>query len=234
MLFELQPDAAYVNDINAELISLYKVVRDDVDSLIQALSEFRCGPSDYYAIRDWDRDRERYASLTDVQRAARAIYLNKTCFNGLYRVNSAGEFNTPFGSHKNPNIVNAPVLRAVSAYFKSASITFSTGDYGDVLESLPEGSFAYLDPPYDPVSGTSSFTGYAKGGFGKEEQIRLRQCCDRLGARGIRFMLSNSATDFIREQYSAYNLTVVPARRAINSDAGKRGDVAELVARNYG
>ena len=106
-------------------------------------------------------------------------------------------------------------------------------DYSEVLEKVPRGTFVYLDPPYDPVSETANFTGYSKGGFDQTEQIRLRECCDELNERGIKFMLSNSATDFIKSQYNAYNITVVKAKRAINSDATKRGEVEEVVVRNY-
>ena len=175
----------------------------------------------------------KYAALSEVERAARIIYLNKTCYNGLYRVNNAGEFNTPFGSYKSPNIVNAPVLKAVSKYFNSADITITSLDYSEVLTSITPKTFVYLDPPYDPVSDTANFTGYVKGGFSREDQIKLRDCCNDLNERKIKFMLSNSATDFIREIYANYNITTVKAKRAVNSVASKRGDVEEVVIRNY-
>ena len=161
-----------------------------------------------------DRDREKYNCFSAVERAARVLYLNKTCYNGLYRVNNAGEFNSPFGNYRNPNIVNEPVLRAVSAYFYAAAVHFSCMDYEKVLTQIKKGTFVYLDPPYDPVSGTSNFTGYAKGGFSKDDQIRLRKCCDDLNRRGIKVMLSNSATPFIIEQYAEYHITIVRAKRA--------------------
>ena len=233
LLFALQPNTAYINDINPELILVYTVIKENVDGLIAELEKFENSAEQFYAVRDWDRDREYYESLSDVQKAARVLYLNKTCFNGLYRVNNAGEFNSPFGNYRNPNIVNAPVLRAVSAYFNSADIHMTTMDYADVLRNVPKGAFVYLDPPYDPVSETASFTGYSRGGFSRDDQIRLRECCDDLNARGIKFMLSNSATDFITEQYAAYNITIVQAKRAVNSVASKRGDVDEVVVRNY-
>lgn len=233
LLFSLQPNTAYINDINPELILVYTVIKENVDGLIAELEKFENSAEQFYAVRDWDRDREYYESLSDVQKAARVLYLNKTCFNGLYRVNNAGEFNSPFGNYRNPNIVNAPVLRAVSAYFNSADIHMTTMDYADVLRNVPKGAFVYLDPPYDPVSETASFTGYSRGGFSRDDQIRLRECCDDLNARGIKFMLSNSATDFITEQYAAYNITIVQAKRAVNSVASKRGDVDEVVVRNY-
>lgn len=234
LLFHLQPKVAYVNDINADLICVYTVIRDNVDDLIAELKQYKNDASYFYAVRDWDRDKQVYGTLSDVKRAARILYLNKTCYNGLYRVNNAGEFNSPFGNYRNPNIVNEPVLRAVSAYFNAAKITFTSTDYAEVLKNLKKSTFVYLDPPYDPVSETASFTGYVKGGFSKAEQIRLRECCDDLDARGIKFMLSNSATPFILDQYSAYNITTVKAKRAINSVGTGRGDVDEVVVRNYG
>ncbi|RKI89641.1 DNA adenine methylase [Parablautia intestinalis] len=233
VLFKLQPDIAYVNDINSELIQMYEVIRDNVDELIALLGEHPNEEEHFYRVRDWDRDKKQYEQLTEVQKAARVIYLNKTCYNGLFRVNNAGEFNTPFGHYKNPNIVNEPVLRAVSSYFGRAQVTFSSVDYARVLADVEKGTFVYLDPPYDPVSGTANFTSYAKGGFDRQEQIRLRQCCDELNRRKIKFMLSNSATDFIIDQYAAYNITIVKAKRAINSDGTKRGQVDEVVVRNY-
>lgn len=233
VLFRLQPSTAYVNDINAELIQMYETIRDEVEALIAALGEHPNEEEHFYRVRDWDRDKERYNALDRVQKAARTLYLNKTCYNGLFRVNRSGEFNTPFGRYKNPNIVNAPTLRAVSAYLRRARITFSSVDYAEVLARVQRGTFVYLDPPYDPVSDTANFTGYAKGGFDRSEQIRLRECCDELNRRGVRFMLSNSATPFIREQYAAYSIATVQANRAINSNASRRGQVDEVVIRNY-
>lgn len=233
VLFSLQPKIAYVNDINAELINIYEVIRDDVDALIAALSEHKNEEKYFYAIRDWDRDSETYFQRSKVQRAARIIYLNKTCYNGLFRVNNAGEFNAPYGHYKKPNIVSAPTLRAVSNYFQSTQLTFTNTDYAEVLSNVPKETFVYLDPPYDPVSDTANFTGYTRGGFDRTEQVRLRECCDELTRRKIKFMLSNSSTEFIREQYADYDITPVRAKRAINSNASKRGHVDEVVIRNY-
>lgn len=233
LLFMLQPSNAYINDINDDLMRVYEVIRNDVESLILALQEHKNEAEYFYSIRDWDRNKTKYAAFSDVQKAARIIYLNKTCYNGLFRVNSAGEFNSPFGNYRNPNIVNAPTLRAVSKYFNTAKIHMSSKDYVDILEVLPKSTFVYLDPPYDPISATSNFTGYVRGGFSKGDQVKLRECCDKLTSRGIKFMLSNSATDFIKEQYSKYNITVVRAKRSINSISTKRGDVDEVVVRNY-
>lgn len=233
VLFRLQPDVAFVNDINSGLIQMYEVIRDNVEELIATLRKHPNDEKHFYTVRDLDRDNEQFEQLSKVERAARLLYLNKTCYNGLFRVNHSGQFNTPFGYYKNPNIVNESVLRAVSSYLKRAQITFSSTDYKKVLENTAKGTFVYLDPPYDPVSDTANFTGYAKDGFGREEQIRLRECCDELNRRGISFMLSNSATDFIKEQYAAYNITIVKAKRAVNANADGRGPVEEVVVRNY-
>jgi DNA adenine methylase len=129
--------------------------------------------------------------------------------------------------------VNAPTLRAVSSYLNTATIHLTSCDYSEVLKTLTKGTFVYLDPPYDPVSDTSSFTGYSKGGFTQDDQIRLRECCDALNKKEIKFMLSNSATDFIKKQYAAYHITIVQAKRTVNSDSTKRGEVDEVVVRNY-
>ncbi len=233
LLFRCQPPTAHINDINAELINIYRTIQQDVEALIAALAQHRNEADHFYAVRDWDRDKAAYDRLSDVQKAARILYLNKTCYNGLFRVNAAGEFNTPFGRYKNPNIVNAETLRAVSAYFNTAAIRFSSTDYAAVLDEVPKGTFVYIDPPYDPVSDTANFTGYTKGGFDRSEQTRLRDCCDALDRRGIRFMLSNSATDFIKSLYARYNITIVQAKRAINSVSTGRGAVDEVVVRNY-
>jgi DNA adenine methylase len=204
LLFDLQPKTAYVNDINHELIRVYEIIKNDVETLITTLQGFKNETDFFYSVREWDRDKEKYSTLSDVEKAARILYLNKTCYNGLFRVNNAGEFNSPFGNYRNPNIINAPTLRAVSSYFNTAAIHLTCLDYAEVLRNLPKGTFVYLDPPYDPVSDTSNFTGYSKGGFTCDEQIRLRKCCDDLHRRGLKFMLSNSATDFIKEQYASY------------------------------
>ena len=234
VLFSLQPRNAIVNDLNADLMLVYEVIRDDVEFLIAALEQHENTAEYFYNIRDLDRDKNAYREMSAIERASRIIYLNKTCYNGLFRVNASGEFNSPFGHYKNPNIVNAPVLRAVSKYLTANNIQLLHIDFEEVLQRVPRGGFVYLDPPYDPVSDTASFTGYNRGGFGREEQERLKRCCDELAARGVRFLLSNSATSFIKELYTGYTVEIVHAKRAINSDASKRGAVEEVLIRNYG
>lgn len=233
VLFGLQPERAIVNDLNAELINLYEVVRGDVEKLIALLSTYPNDAEFFAQMRALDRDAEAFATLSDVERAARTVYLNKTCYNGLYRVNSQGQFNAPFGRYKNPTICDEVTLRAVSEYLRGAEIEFHNGSYEAVLGAATERDFVYLDPPYDPVNVTSSFVGYAAGGFGRAEQVRLKEACDELDARGVKFMLSNSATDFIRELYADYNVGIVSATRAINSVASRRGKIDEVLVTNY-
>ena len=234
LLFSIQPSKAIINDINEDLMLVYEVIRDDVEGLIKSLKQYENTSEYFYRIRDIDRDKEFYHSMSKVERASRLIYLNKTCFNGLFRVNSSGEFNSPFGHYKNPNIVNEPVLRAVNKYFNANKIQIYNEDFETTLKRVNKGGFVYLDPPYDPVSDTANFTGYNKGGFNRKEQERLKKCCDELTQRGVNFMLSNSATAFIRELYRNYDITIVKAKRAINSNASKRGAVEEVLIRNYG
>lgn len=172
VLFSIQPNKAIVNDLNSDLIKVYEIIRDDVESLITELKKHENNAEYFYNIRDLDRNPKTYANMSKLEKASRLIYLNKTCFNGLFRVNSSGEFNSPYGHYKNPNIVNEPILRAVNKYFNTHKIEFYSEDFSETLKRISRGSFAYLDPPYDPVSDTASFTGYNKGGFNRNEQIR--------------------------------------------------------------
>ncbi|MCB1193640.1 MAG: DNA adenine methylase [Leptospiraceae bacterium] len=233
VLFELQPNNAIVNDKNNELISMYQVIKSNVEELINDLKQHKNDESYFYETRELDRNKDKYNKLDPIQKASRIIFLNKTCYNGLFRVNRAGEFNAPFGSYKNPNIVNEVTLRAVNKYFNKNNITILCCDFEAALNGVKKGAFVYLDPPYDPVSDTASFTGYEKGGFGKKEQIRLKEVCDVLDKQGVKFLLSNSSTDFIKELYKEYRIEVIQAKRAINSNPNKRGEIDEVLVRNY-
>jgi DNA adenine methylase len=232
VLFNLQPKKAVINDYNSELINVYKVIKNNLDELVKDLKKHKNESDYFYALRAIDRTAE-FKKLSDVQRASRIIFLNKTCFNGLYRVNNAGEFNTPFGKYKTPNIVNEPTLKAVNQYLNANDIQLLSGDYEDALKDADRNSFVYLDPPYHPISESSNFTGYVQGGWNMFDQIRLREACDDLHARGVKFLLSNSAADFIKDQYKDYTISIVKANRSINSDGDKRGEVDELLIRNY-
>ena len=171
--------------------------------------------------------------MTSVQKAARVIYLNKTCYNGLYRVNSAGQFNSPYGKYKNPNIVNETVIRAMSKYFNENNIVIKNEDFKETLKGLRRGAFVYLDPPYMPISSSSSFTGYTENGFNEDKQRELKELCDKLDKKGIKFLQSNSDCEFIRELYSSYRIKTIKAKRAINSKGNSRGEINEVLIYNY-
>jgi DNA adenine methylase len=177
LLFELQPPKAVINDSNKELINCYKVIKDSLDELMEELSKDKYSNSEtsYYEMRDLDRSTKKYASLSEVEKAARIIYLNKTCYNGLFRVNSQGQFNVPFGRYKNPNFLDDAVLRAVNKYLNSNDITLLNQDFAEAVKDAKRGDFVYFDPPYDPVSETASFTGYDVNGFNRDEQERLKK-----------------------------------------------------------
>jgi len=233
VLFHLQPSKAIINDLNNELINVYEVIRLNLDELIDDLKKHKNDSDYFYYIRGLDRN-NKFETLSKVQKASRIIYLNKTCFNGLYRVNNAGEFNAPFGRYKNPNIVNEPTLKAVHKYLNENDIRLFNCDYYQILKYADNNTFVYLDPPYHPISESSNFTGYVQGGWDMYDQIRLRQACDDLTDRGIRFLLSNSSAPFIRDQYQQYNIVTIRANRAINADGTNRGEVDEFLIRNYG
>jgi DNA adenine methylase len=237
VLFALQPSKAVINDSNHELTNCYEVIRDSVEDLIEKLKQHRLANCEdyYYEIRSIDR-LEGYDTYSQIEKAARILYLNKTCYNGLFRVNSQGQFNVPFGKYENPSILDEAVLRGVSKYLKQKKIKIINTDFAEATITAKKGDFIYFDPPYDPISSTASFTGYDVNGFDKREQERLKEVIDNLGNRGCRVLLSNSCTDFIVDLYrniELYKIEVVSATRAINSNALKRGQVDEVLIRNY-
>lgn len=235
VFFHTQPKKAVINDSNGELINIYKMIKEQPEELIAILAKHRdenCQEY-FYGIRSLDRERESYHQMSPVEKAARIIYLNKTCYNGLFRVNRAGEFNSPWGRYKNPNIVNETTIRAMSRYLNQSKVTILCGDYREALKGIRKGAFVYLDPPYMPISSSSSFTGYTAAGFGSEEQIELKKQCDMLEKKGIKFLLSNSCCDFIEDLYKDYIIEHVSAKRTINAKADKRGAIDEVLVRNY-
>lgn len=235
VFFSRQPDKAVINDSNPELINVYLTIKNEPEALIDKLKEHKANSSEeyYYAVRALDRDKSIFVNMTNVERAARIIYLNKTCYNGLFRVNSSGEFNSPWGRYNNPNITNETTIRALHTYLNKANITIKCGDYQDALRGIRKGAFVYFDPPYMPISSSASFTGYTAGGFGEQEQMALKEQCDALNAKGIKFLLSNSACPFIEELYKDYIIEHVNAKRTINANPEKRGEIEEVLVRNY-
>ncbi|MDD4376306.1 MAG: DNA adenine methylase [Clostridia bacterium] len=229
----LQPDKAILNDYNKELVNCYLCIKNNYEELIKELEKYqdKNNADDFYEIRGLDR-KEEYKNKSDVEKAARLIYLNRTCYNGLFRLNSSGQFNTPFGSYKNPLICNKPVLKALNTYFNEKNIEFKSGDFYDACIDAPKGSFIYLDPPYDQYEDQVNFVGYTESGFTRDDQQRLKELCDILVDRGCTILLSNSATDFIKDLYkdkNRYTVVTIKAKRNINSDAKKRGEVEEVL-----
>lgn len=230
LFFELQPDNAYISDMNEELINLYSVVRDSVDELIEDLSKHEISKEYFLEIRNIDRT-EEYSKLSNVERASRFIYLNRTCFNGMYRVNSKGEFNVPFGNYKNPRIIDENNLLNCSELLKKTEI--KCADFSKIIHKVQKGDFVYFDPPYVPLNETSSFTSYTKDGFDIDMQFKLREVCDELDSMGVKFMLSNSDTKLVNELYANYEIKKVFASRQINANAAGRGKITEVLVKNY-
>ena len=230
LFFELQPQNGYISDMNEELINLYTVVRDDVYNLIDDLNKHEISKEYFLKIRNLDRT-EKYNKLSDLQKASRFIYLNRTCFNGMYRVNSQGQFNVPFGDYKNPRIVDAGNLINCSNLLKNTEICCA--DFSEILNKVQKGDFVYFDPPYVPLNETSSFTSYTKDGFDLDMQFKLKDVCDELDSMGVMFMLSNSDTKLLNELYSNYEIKKVFASRAINANGNGRGKITEVLVRNY-
>ena len=216
----------YLSDANAALIDVYLALRDDVDRVIAALRGHRYDRDHYYRVRA-----QRPAELSLPERAARVIFLNKTCYNGLYRENRAGQFNVPFGRYVNPTICDEPNLRAASAILQQVDIARRRFD--TVLDYANEGDFVYFDPPYVPLSPTANFTTYDRAGFGPDDQTQLRDVFAELARRGVWAMLSNSDTPFVRELYAGFRVEQLFAARAVNSRANGRGKVAEVLVINY-
>jgi DNA adenine methylase len=213
---------SYLGDVNAELIATYTAVRDDVEGVISALHAHAREHSEknYYAVRA-----QRMRSGASV--AARMIYLNRTCFNGLYRVNKAGRFNVPVGKYTNPTICDAENLRACSRVLRDAELVCA--DFASVLAVAKSGDLVYLDPPYVPASETGDFTKFTAAGFGPADQERLVGVARRLKETGVQVLLSNADLPAVRVLYAGFEMRAVKARRNINSKGGKRGAVGELL-----
>lgn len=226
VFFYLQPKNAVLTDINLELINAYRCVRDNLEQLIPLLEKHqeRHTKDYYYQVRS-------QLVTTELERAARLIYLNKTCFNGLYRENSKGLFNVPIGKYKSPKVYHSDSLSSVSEALKSAQIEVRPFD--TIIDYAKSDDFVYFDPPYYPLSPTSNFTAYSQYSFNQNDQIKLRDTFAELAECGVKVMLSNSDCSFIREIYSKFKVYEISALRAINSDASKRGKISELLVTSY-
>ncbi|MBQ9678997.1 MAG: DNA adenine methylase [Prevotella sp.] len=237
---------AIINDVNDDLVLTYRTIKDDVEALITVLARIE---KDYLSTEGQEvrsaifyeiRDRFNRHEGNKIERAAQLIFLNKTCFNGLYRVNRKGLFNVPFGKYANPTICNVPLLRADSQLLQNTNIEICQGEYSQTIQYVDGLTFVYLDPPYRPLDATSSFTAYAKGDFNDDDQQNLAAFCHQLNASGCYWMESNADCSaknpndtFFEELYKDYQIERVYASRAINANASKRGKLTELLIKNY-
>jgi DNA adenine methylase len=234
LFFDLTPKKAVIGDANEQLVSTYKALRDNIDELIVLLKDYgdKTNANDYYRIRNLDRDKEAFNRLSSAEKAARLIYLNKACYNGLFRVNRAGEFNSPFGY---PSVMNyeEQLLRAINRYFNENEIEILNTDFEETVKDVKSGSFVYFDPPYHSEDKTN-FTRYHSESFDEKEQTRLRDLAIGLTKRGVQCLISNSDTAFIRKIYDSeyFEVETVRAKRPINSKSSGRGAVNEVLIKS--
>ena len=230
VFFHLLPKNAILIDINKDLINCYKVIKEGVSELIESLKKHKNERDYYYSVRIKDRMPEVFSKMSDVEKASRIIFMNKCCYNGLYRVNSKGYFNVPFGSYKQPNFCDEENFKAVHLALKNVRLIH--GSFERCLMFAEKDDFIYFDPPYHPLSDTSSFTSYTKESFGKSAQIKLYNVFKELDERGCKLVLSNSYSEYILDLYKDYKIITLKAKRAINSDPTKRGFIKEVVVLN--
>lgn len=230
---------AYLSDKNEELITAYKAIQTNPRMLIEQLSKHKNTQEHFQQIRDADRDVDYRWNWSPIQKASRFIYLNKTCFNGLYRVNSQGQFNAPFGNYSNPKIVDEENISACNSVLCRYGVFLNTKSYEDTLNeirsltNLGRTVFVYIDPPYIPLSISSSFTQYTKDGFSMKDQLALKSYCDELTKLNVKWMQSNSSAPIVFELYKQYTVDTISIHRGIGAQKSSRKSVPETIIRNY-
>ena len=234
LFFDLAPKDAVINDFNAELINCYQQIKDNPQELIEILKVHQeYNSKEYYLdLRSADRD-ERIDMMSEVQRAARILYMLRVDFNGLYRVNSKNQFNVPYGRYKNPKIVDENLVSAISTYLNNNQIEIKKGDFEKAVLDVQPGDFVYFDPPYIPLSETSAFTSYTHEGFSYDDQVRLRDTFKKLNDAGAYVMLSNSSSFLVEELYQDFNIHYVEATRTNGAKSSSRGKISEIIVTNY-
>ncbi|HGR4180388.1 TPA: DNA adenine methylase [Streptococcus pneumoniae] len=234
LFFDLAPKDAVINDFNAELINCYQQIKDNPQELIEILKVHQeYNSKEYYLdLRSADRD-ERIDMMSEVQRAARILYMLRVNFNGLYRVNSKNQFNVPYGRYKNPKIVDEELISAISVYINNNQLEIKVGDFEKAIVDVRTGDFVYFDPPYIPLSETSAFTSYTHEGFSFADQVRLRDAFKRLSDTGAYVMLSNSSSALVEELYKDFNIHYVEATRTNGAKSLSRGKISEIIVTNY-
>ena len=234
LFFDLAPKNAVINDFNTELINCYQQIKDNPQELIEILKVHQeYNSKEYYLdLRSADRD-ERIDMMSEVQRAARILYMLRVDFNGLYRVNSNNQFNVPYGRYKNPKIVDENLVSAISTYLNNNQIEIKKGDFEKAVLDVQPGDFVYFDPPYIPLSETSAFTSYTHEGFSYDDQVRLRDTFKKLSDTGAYVMLSNSSSFLVEELYRDFNIHYVEATRTNGAKSSSRGKISEIIVTNY-
>ncbi|HET2078382.1 TPA: DNA adenine methylase [Streptococcus pneumoniae] len=234
LFFDLAPKDAVINDFNAELINCYQQIKDNPQKLIEILKVHQeYNSKEYYLdLRSADRD-ERIDMMSEVQRAARILYMLRVNFNGLYRVNFKNQFNVPYGRYKNPKIVDEELISAISVYLNNNQLEIKVGDFEKAIVDVRTGDFVYFDPPYIPLSETSAFTSYTHEGFSFADQVRLRDVFKRLSDTGAYVMLSNSSSALVEELYKDFNIHYVEATRTNGAKSSSRGKISEIIVTNY-
>ena len=234
LFFDLAPKKAYINDFNSELINCYQQIKKNPQILIELLAKHQENNSkEYYLdLRSADRD-SRIDKMTDVERAARIMYMLRVDFNGLYRVNSKNQFNVPYGRYKNPKIVDGELLLSISKYLNDNDIHILNKDFEEAVEDVRVGDFVYFDPPYIPLSETSAFTSYTHEGFSYEDQVRLRDTFMKIDEKVAYVMLSNSSSPIVEELYKDFYIHKVEATRTNGAKSSSRGKISEIIVTNY-
>lgn len=232
VLLDMDPSIpAVAADTNWELINFYRVLRECPESLLDEFKSFKNDEKTYYEVREWDRQEDgTFDAINPLLRAARFLFLNKTSFQGLWRVNKKGQHNVPYSRPKKVHVADADVA-SVSARIQK--VNFYCEDFEKIMETMQEGDFAYVDPPYIPVDDSKAFVGYTDGLFHYSDQVRLRDTCKRLHERGGRFLLSNSDTDMAWELYQNFTIETVTVKRLVAPTNSSRGNVQELLVRNF-
>ena len=235
LLFELSPKKAVINDYNEELMNVYNCIKDEnkFEKMVHELNHYEASHNKefYLELRNKDRDQKKFMKIPDYKRAARTIYLNKACFNGLYRVNSKNEFNVPFGKKEKVNTYDGQNLGIIHSFLNFNDIKIMNVDFEESVKDAKKGDFIYFDPPYD--SDTHTFNNYTEEGFGKKDHIRLANTFKELDKKGCYVMLSNHNTELVNELYKDFNIHVIEAKRNINANGKKRGKVEEVIITNY-
>ena len=233
VFFHLQREKSFLSDINEELINLYEIVKNNPNELIDLLEKQEISKEKFLEIRAWDREKNWKEKYSKEQRAMRFMYLNRTCFNWLYRVNSKWQFNVPFWKYKNPDIVQKENILNASKLLNNTKAEIRCQSFEKVLEKAEKWDFVYFDPPYDVLTESANFTSYNESWFGRDMQEKLRDVCLELDKKWVFVMVSNHNTDFIRNIYKNFRLEVVKAKRNINSKWNWRWEIEEVVILNY-